>query len=398
MTGTRASSIRSNIWKLYAIQALTQALFMIPVIVLFWQSHGLSMKEILIIQAGFALTILLLEIPTGYIADRWGRKRTLITAGVFDVLGYVLYATSGGFWQFLIAEITIGIGVSLRSGAIEAITYDTLLQLGEEKTYRRVAGNQSFFEFNTEALSSLAGGAIFLLSTRLPLWLTAVAAAVAFFIALTLREPARHGMREQRHWKAIWDVSTHTLVRHRGLRSVIFLHSLISTMTLTFFWFFQVFQQMVGVPVVLFGLTHAVIVAAGAFASKYVRLFEKRVDDRWLLIGVASAVVGGYIVLGLPPAAWLLVWFLVSRIAWGFLGPLTADMVNRMTTSDVRATVLSLRSFLGRLIFVCTSPFVGALADARSVPVALLTAGVIGGLLLIITFVMMRSVWREIPA
>lgn len=390
--------IRPNIWKLYAIQALTQALFAVPIIVLFWQSHGLSLREILLVQSGFACTILVLEIPTGYLADRWGRKRTLVLAGCFDVLGYLIYANSSGFGQFLLAEMTIAVGVSLRSGALEALTYDTLSTLRQERTYRGVMGNQAFLEFNTEAFAGVIGAAVATISLRLPLWLTVIPATIALLIAMSLREPPRHMMHEERHWKAIWHVTVHTLFRHRGLQCVILLHGLISTMTLTFFWFFQSYQTLVGVPIVLFGLTHGIIVAAGAFSSKYVAKLERLVDDRLLLMGIATTVVITYLALGLPVSVWLLSMFLISRIAWGFLSPLTSDMVNRMTTSDVRATVLSLRSFLGRLIFVCTSSFVGALADARSISFALLIAGIVGGVLLLATFVMMRSVWRQMPA
>ena len=58
MNGQSASPMRSNIWKLYAIQALTQALFAIPIIVLFWQSHGLTLQQNLLLQSGFALMVL----------------------------------------------------------------------------------------------------------------------------------------------------------------------------------------------------------------------------------------------------------------------------------------------------------------------------------------------------
>ncbi|MBI2636560.1 MFS transporter [Candidatus Peregrinibacteria bacterium] len=398
MATEHTSSVRSNIWKLYAIQAFTQALFAIPIIFLIWQSRGLDLQHIMMLQAGFALTILVLEIPTGYLADRWGRKKTLITGCCFGVMGYVVYATGTGFLQFLLAEITVGVGASLLSGTVEAVTYDTLLELGKERTYRKISGNQAFLEFNTESVSSLIGGFVATIGLTLPLWMTIAPMAAAVLVACTLHEPIRHKTFDERHWRAIWNTTTHTLLRHKGLRSITLLHGLISTMTLTFFWFFQPYQKLVGVPLVLFGITHAVIVAAGACAAKSVSSLEKRVDDRLLLMAIALAVVGCYLVLSLPPAMWGLLAFLISRIAWGFLGPLTADMMNRMTTSDVRATVLSVRSFPGRVLFACTSPFVGALADARSIPFALLIAGMIGGTALIVIFVMMRPVWREIPA
>ena len=398
MKSSESSIVRSNIWKLYAIQALTQALFAIPIIVLFWRSHGLNLQQILLLQAAFAATILFLEIPTGYIADRWGRKQTIVAGCFFGFLAYFVYATSTNFWQFFLAEIIIGIGASLLSGSMEAVTYDTLLELGEEKTYRRVAGNQSFWEFNTEAVSSLIGAALATISVALPMWVTILPMGAALMISFSLHEPKSHRPRTDYRFRAVWNVSTNTLVHHRGLRSIILLHGVLSAMTLTFFWFFQSYQTLVGLPVWLFGITHATTVFAGAYAARTASRLEKQVDDRLLLIGIAIVVVGSFLALGLSPTVWLLGAFLVSRIAWGALGPVTADMVNRMTTSDVRATVLSLRSLFGRFIFVCTSPFVGGLADARSISVALPVAGAIGACVLLIIFLSIRSVWKEIPA
>lgn len=350
------------------------------------------------LQAGYAVTILALEIPTGYLADLWGRKKTIVSGCVFGFVAYIVYATSTGFYQFLLAEMIVGIGASLLSGTVEAMTYDTLLELGEEKSYRRITGNQAFIEFNTEAVSGLIGGFIAIISLTLPLWMTVVPMAAAVLVACTLEEPIRHKLLAERRLKAIWDTTTHALLRHKGLRSITLIHGLISTMALTFFWFFQPYQKLVGVPLFYFGITHAVIVAAGAFAAKSVSSLEKRIDDRLLLMAIAFAIVACYLCLALPPALWGLMAFLFSRIAWGFLSPLTADMMNRMTTSDVRATVLSVRSLLGRLLFVCTSPFIGALADARTIPYALFITGLIGGSALLVTFLMLRPVWREIPA
>ncbi len=284
------------------------------------------------------------------------------------------------------------------SGTIEAMTYDTLLELGREKEYRRIAGKQAFLEFNTEAASGIIGGLLGAISLALPLWLTAVPMALAVIMASTLREPARHKLQEHRHWKAILDASTHALFRHKGLRMVMLTYGLISSLSLMFFWFFQPYQNLVGVPVALFGITHAITVAAGAFAATTVPWFEKRLDDRLLLVIPAMMTVMCFLALGLPPEQFLLAFFLVSRLSWHFVGPLTADLINRMTTSDVRATVLSVRSFFSRLLFVCAAPLAGALADARTIPYALLVSGIIGGTLLLLAFATTRSGWREIPA
>ncbi len=133
---------------------------------------------------------------------------------------------------------------------------------------------------------------------------------------------------------------------------------------------------------------HAVTVLAGAFAARQAGWFEKRWDDRKIIISIAVTVVGAFLLLAFAPPHWaLLAIYPISRIAWSLMNPLSTDMVNRMATSDVRATVLSVYGFGGRIIFIATSPFVAGLADHRGLPFAFMTAGLIGGALLLIVFI-----------
>jgi hypothetical protein len=115
-------------------------------------------------------------------------------------------------------------------------------------------------------------------------------------------------------------------------------------------------------------------------------------------MGIAATVVAVYLALSLlSPVLALLALFPVSRIAWALLGPLSTDMLNRMASSDIRATVLSVSSFGGRVIFLLTSPLVAGLADDHGIPFALYVAGLIGGGLLLIVFIRLRTVWNELP-
>jgi cyanate permease len=221
---------------------------------------------------------------------------------------------------------------------------------------------------------------------------------LAVLTALSLHEPVRHNPKDNAHLRTIARTAAHALLKHPGLRMVILVYGLISSLSLMLFWFFQPYQTLVGVPVALFGLTHAITVVAGACSAKAVPWFERRADDRLLLVIPAAMAVCCYLALALPPAAPLLLCFLISRLAWHFVGPLSADLINRMTTSDVRATVLSVRSFFSRLLFLCASPFVGALADARDIPYTLLVFGLGGSALLGAALFFTRDGWRQIPA
>lgn len=389
--------LESNIWKLYLLDLFRGSVFFIPIIVPFMQEYGLSLSQIFILESVFTLTMVLLEIPSGYASDAWGRKNTIIIGSIISLLGIIFYAIGSSFQEFFIGNTLLGIGLSFYSGTLEALTYDSLLELGRENTYKKVAGNLAFLHFGAEAIPSLFIGFLTIISLRLPIILTLIPFGLACITTLTLTEPKRKKIQETRHFHAMWRITKQTMLHDAPLRSIIVLHSLLATMTLSLFWFSQPYQLSIGLPIVWFGVVHGVVAAAGAITSKYTHQVEKYADDRLLLMGVVITVIGVYIALGFIHTLSGLLLLLLCRMAWGVLSPVTSDIVNRMTESDVRATVLSIRAFFFRGTFTIIAPFLGYMADVFTINQAILLTGIVGGTFVLIALITMRFVWEDIP-
>lgn len=391
-------SIRSNIRKIYVLEALQGAIFLIPVLIPFYKENGLSLTQIYLLEAIFALEVILLEIPTGYLADRWGRRNTLVAATIFWCAGWLWYGAGFSFTHFLIGELLMAIGSSLSSGTTEALTYDSLAELGETQRYRHVAGLRSFFMMFGEACASILGGLIAFWSLRFSAWLTFGTTIFGILMAISLVEPHRHKLQSGEHMKEIWKICMNTLLHNVPLRSIIALHAVISAMTLSLFWLTQPYQIAIGLPLAFFGVTHAAIVTCGALAARKTHVISKMIGDRSFLILIALTVIVCYVALGSVSALWGIAFFFLGRIAWGFLSPLTSDMTNHMTSSDVRATVLSIRSLSGRILFAAVIPFLGLMADqSGNLSSAFFLFAMIGGTLLAFLFLLMQPVWKRIP-
>jgi MFS family permease len=123
-----ARNSKNNILKLYAIKIAKWFMLVMPVIVPFYESNGLTLQDIMILKAVYSVVIVVFEIPSGYLADVLGRKNTLIAGALLGTAGYVAYSFSFGFTGFLIAEIVLGAGQSMISGADSALLYDTLAE------------------------------------------------------------------------------------------------------------------------------------------------------------------------------------------------------------------------------------------------------------------------------
>lgn len=390
-------ALRGNIWRIYALFGIRGSLVHVGILVLFLQHNGLSLQEVFILQGSWSALQVILEIPSGYLSDRWGRKPTVLIGTVCKCLGALSYCLGTNFWEFFLAMCFFSTGSSLYSGTVEALTYDTLLELDEEKQYRNIAGKQGFFQFGTEAFASILGGFLALISLRAPLWGTLLFFSIGPILAIGLCEPRRHKLQETRHFAAMWNIFQVNVVRHTPIRCLLLLSSIFLTMTFGLHWFTQPYEEMVGLPLYLFGVTHAVIVFSHAIASRYAHTLERWIDDRLLLLIIAAVTVACFLALGIISALWGILFFFIVRVMWGLTSPVISEMLNRMTTSDIRATVLSFRSLGFRLMFAAVSPLLGVAADVFTVNQAILITGCIGGAAMIMTFVAMHSVWEKMP-
>ncbi len=391
--------VKANIWKLYTIISMQETLLFIGVLYPFLQSNGITTAQYFVLQGFFSLGIVLLEIPSGYLSDRWGRKNTLILGSICGCIGVFIYAISTNFLHFLVGELFLALAFSCYSGTTEAMFFDTLLVLGKENHYRKIAGNFLSFRFVANALGAIAGGIIATTwSLRATMWCTAPFMIGSLVVSLMLIEPSRHKLQESRHVKAMLNIAAHALDHHTPLKSVILLSTTISAMTLALVWFTQPYQTMIEFPLIIFGVPHAIALFLGASLSQITPRLERKIDDRLLLIGIVATVVTSYIMLGYLVSIIGLVVIIIGRTAYGALMPVTSDLINRMTTSDVRATVLSIRSFGEKLLFAIASPFIGYIADIYTLNQAMLLAGIFGGVVAVFLLIRMKHAWKQIPA
>lgn len=394
---TTTKRIHHNITKIYLLSAVRGSMVHVPVYVLFLQSNGLTLYHVFLTQAWFSIIQLVLEIPSGYLSDRWGRKPTTILGTFSKAAGAGIMCLGSNFWMFLGGITLLATGSSLYSGTVEALLYDSLLEEGKEEKYREIEGHRGFIQFGTEAVASILGGLLALIALRASMIATFCFFCIGPFIAVTLVEPQRHKIQETRHLRAMWEVCKDAIIHKPAIRSIIALNSVLLSIAFGLYWFTQPYQELVGLPLALFGVMHMIIVATHAIASKYTHALQKYIDDRLFLFLISIGIVGSFLALGTIQALWALVFFILVRMCWGFLFPLTSDMLNRMTTSDVRATVLSIRSFGFRGLFTILSPVLGYWADIFSLQEALLMTGALSAVVIGVIFLLMRRVWSDIP-
>ncbi len=380
-----AFSVKRNLTALYLVKIAKWMNLIMPVIVLFYKSNGLTMQDIFLLQSAYSLTLMTLEIPTGYFADKIGRKQSILIGASLGFMGYVVYSFSYGFWYFVVAEVILGLSQSLVSGADSAMLYDTLAAGKQNDKYTRMEGRITSIGNFGEAFAGIIGGLLAVASLRTPFYVQACIALIALPAALMLREPPIKIARAKPGFKEIQSILYSALHGNLKLKWNTFFSAIIGASTLTMAWFAQPYFGHIELPVSFYGVAWAILNLSVGIAAMYAWRFESRFGIPKTVITFTVVIFTSFVSLTFMPGYSGLVVLLLFYLARGLATPTLRNYINIITTSEVRATVLSVRNFLIRLIFAITGPLWGWLTDKYSLQTAILSAAVIYGVLAFIS-------------
>ncbi len=374
-------SIKHNIFKMHLLKGVMWFMVAMPIIVLFFQENGLSLTEVMLLQALYSLSVAVFEIPSGYIADLFGRRQTIVLSTIFSFMGYLVFSFYGGFYALAFAQVLVGIGGSLMSGADSALLYDTLLETGDKSTYTKIEGKNYAIGNFSEATAGILGGFLAVSSIYLPIY---VQTAILFFsipIAFSLVEPSVHQENKmERSFKAVFGVVKFAMVEHKKLRWLIIYSSAMGVATLSMAWFAQPFFKSIDIPLAYFGLLWAGLNFSAGLTSFNSHRIDKKENNHKTLIYLSLAMFTSFLFLGFNNSIFGLIFIVFIYLLRGFLTPLLRNYININTTSDRRATVLSIRSFIIRISFAITAPVLGYIADNYSLANSFYLLAVVVGL------------------
>ena len=365
--------INSNIWKLYFIRGFRSFMLFTPIIVLFFQENGLSMNQIFLLQAVFSIASIILEIPAGYFSDVFGQRKSIIIGSIASVLGFVIYSLSPNFWFFMLAEITLGIGSSFISGSDSALLYETLLVQKKPKEYKKTEGRLLGVMTFSESIASIIGGFLALISLRVPLYCEVFVTLGAVPVAFSLMEPR---IKSKQPGNILQEASSF-LFKEKKVKWLVIYSSFIGASTLVMFWLTQPYLLAVKIPIAFFGVFLAVGLLITSFFSWNVHKIEKILGTKKALILLVFLPAIGYLILSSFQFVWSVLFIFIFYIVRGLNNPITLDYINSLINSNSRATILSAKNLLTRLVFSIAGPFIGLVNDTFSLKMALLLSGII---------------------
>lgn len=358
---------------------------------LFLLDAGLSNLEAFAANAFFTAGMVLFEVPTGVIADGWGRRASFllgtVTLAVSTYLYYMLWQFSAPFWMWAVVSVLLGLGFTFFSGAVEAWLVDALRFSGYEGGLETVLGRGLMVSGIAMLAGSVAGGVVaqatdlgvpFLLRVGVLLAMFGVAFWLMHDVGFT-PERSTHPLRSTR---AVLSASIENGLKNPPVRYVMLAAPFTAGVEIYVFYALQPYLlELFGDPHAysVAGLAAAMVAGAevlgGWMAPRVRRLFRKRTTVL-ILTTIVSALI--LVALAFIQVFWVA---LVLLALWAVVAaagtPVRQAYLNDMIASKQRATVLSFDSLVGSSGGVVVQPLLGRAADVYGYPASVAIGGVI---------------------
>ncbi len=324
-------------------------------------------------EAVFALVVVLLDVPSGWLSDIWNRKYVLGLGSIFELAGFAILLAADNLAMAITAQAVIGIAISLYSGTNSALLYDSLLEIGREKEFGTLEGRRNGFGLYGIGAASVIGGILYTFDHNLPIYATIVSIITAGLASLLMTEPERHKSAVQGH--PLEDMSStmrYAIHGHMEVGLILLFSSALFCATKLNMWIQQPYYMELEILEAWFGVLMAAGYVTGGLASHFSHLMFKRTSNI-----IALAVVWGIAVIACLGSAvhvgyhGIVLLMLGGSFIFGAAFPRVREAINVRVSSERRATIISTSSFLQQIIFIPLGLLIGALSDAYGVAVSL---------------------------
>lgn len=361
------NKLRRNISTSYVYNFLLQINITSAIWVLYLAFRGMSLIEIGILESIYHITGLVFELPTGAIADLYGKKFSVVLGRVISVISCILMITSTSFFGFALSFVLSAASMNLNSGAAEALIYDSLKELGEEDRYKKIWGTLSSVISIAQGIAVLLGGILADVSFLYAYILGTILQTAALLAACNFNEPPVHKDEAEEKKKGnpiVYQLVTS--VKVLKVRRMVFYLILFSAMagslqTTVFFYSQKYFSDMSYTKTAI-AIICAFSSVVEAVSAKYAYKFEEMLKLKGTLISVAAINI--FCLAGLAFMKNLSVlFFVLTSVSGGLAYTLFSDFINSRTPSEYRATILSFDSFCFSVFMIGIFPLFGLLAE-----------------------------------
>jgi MFS family permease len=377
--------LKRNVNKNYLYILLQNIDFTRGIWMIYLASKGMSLTQLGLLETIFHLTSFTMEVPTGAVADIYGRRISRIIGRLTSIISVIILLLSNSFWMFAISFVFTALSYNLESGAGDALIYDSLKEIGEEERFMKVNGNKELFYQVAGTISFLIGGILATKSYNVAFALTIVIGVITIVQSFTFTEPSIGAVNSERceeniFLKQIKD-SLKAIAKNPRIGTLIVFTQIIMVFCTCIFFYLQNYLKADGYNETAIGIIYAVSSLTAAITSTQVHRIERRIKEQGILLLIPIITIA--CIWGIAISKYHYVLFIAMMVTESIIYVAVSDYINKMIPSENRATILSFASMIFSFFMITLFPLIGIVGDKYSLNVAFICLGIVGSILVL---------------
>lgn len=343
--------------------SLTAALLSMSIMTPFFYSIGLSQLQISEAQAIFTVVMIFLNLPTGWIADRFSRKWANVIGDFGVALTFMAYAMAQDFLAVVLCECALGFFMSLSQGVDQSLLQHFCQKINpDEDFFRRKTAQLNCWHYVIMLTLVWLGGPIGAISLRLAIALSGVPYIIGGIASLLVADDSKKLVTDKSPLSDMLRIVVSSF-RNRPLRLRIFAYAVGREMTHCIIWVFTPLLLMAGVPLAVVSSAWALNALACLLGAKLAGKYALGLKDWQIflvpltLMSLSMGIIGVHLSV-------ITIWFyLLMGVTQGWTGSTLMPLVQRYARPEEQTSIISLTGVIGRLIYIPTSLLVGWVGD-----------------------------------
>ncbi len=373
----RKFNIKAQIHKLYTLTMVGYFRIAGASWVALLALRGFSMFEIGMLESIFHIVSSCFEIPSGVVADVFGRKKTMVLASLVSFVSGLFMILSNNFWSVAFAIGFSALSYNLESGTREALAYDSLKFAGQEEKYNKFASTEMMLYRITSSTATLCAGFAMWLGYRKAYAFDIVFSLIAIGIACSLNEVSvsndentdnkeNNNPNANKNAKIVYRLknviteSWRFMIINKKARSIMVINAIIGAVSTLVLFFLQAKLPLAGLNDALLGPALFVMGLGAAFGAKAAGFFPKWKYKKYIIISSIGVIFAFAMVFTELPYIMILGGFAGSFFD-DFIEVRTDIILNEMIPSEQRATLISVNSFMFSLVMIVMSTLMGSI-------------------------------------
>lgn len=327
-------------------------------------ARGFSLVEIGIAETVFHITSIIFELPSGVMADVFGRKKMLMVSSIMHFLGSLIMIFSNDLFMVCASIAFQALCYNFSSGTADALAYDSMKRAGIQGRFERFESNQLVIYRMCSGISTLFAGLALTIGYRLAYSTDLICCAVQLAVLSTLTEIGGQNDADNRSMLTrikLCFTESFSFLRSAGRAMGLMLcNSLIGALDILLLFFLQAKLPERGIPRGGLGLALLFMETGGIVGSRLILRFPKAkyrtvlaVTAALVLTGLLAEHSASYIIMAMGGFA--------AAVGDDALQVRTNAKLQKLFPSEQRATLTSVESLSFSLIMIVLSPIAGAI-------------------------------------